>query len=248
MVPRETPLARPRRAPMLAPMRRVALILACLLVAACARPLTQGERAFAALTHGEALDLDRVRLHEGALVGSYTWVRPPRPRTTCRERIWPPGKVGEPVEVSPGAIALFNRVFFRRDLFAPDFMPRFPERLYLAEAMLLAHELTHVWQWQHRTRTGYHPFRAAAEHVRSEDPYLFDEGGADFLSFGYEQQGAIVEEYFCCTVLDPEAPRTARLHAMLAAAFPLGDLDAALAGTDVIIPWAGARTEGICRR
>jgi hypothetical protein len=232
---------------MLAAMRRVALILACLLVAACARPLTQGERAFAALTHGDSLRLDRIRLHDGALVGSYTWVRPPRPRTTCRERIWPPGEVGEPVEVSPGAIALFNRIFYRRDLYAPDFMPGFPDRLYLAEAMLLAHELTHVWQWQHRDRTGYHPFRAAAEHVRSDDPYLFEEQTADFLSFGFEQQGAIMEEYVCCAVLDPAAPRTARLRAMLAEEIPMGDLDAALGTSEVVIPWAGAETEGICR-
>lgn len=232
---------------MLAGMRRLVLIAACLVIAACARPLTEGERAFAALTHGSSVDLDRVRLHDGALVGSYTWILPPRPRTTCRERIWPPGETGEPVEVSPGAIALFNRVFYRRDLFAPDFMPRFPDRLYLAEAMLLAHELTHVWQWQHRARTGYHPFRAAAEHVRTGDPYLFDEESADFLSFGYEQQGAIMEEYVCCAVLDPAAPRTARLRDMLAREIPMGDLDAALAETQVVLPWAGAETRGICR-
>jgi hypothetical protein len=113
--------------------------------------------------------------------------------------------------------------------------------------MLLAHELTHVWQWQHRDRTGYHPFRAAAEHVRSDDPYLFEEQTADFLSFGFEQQGAIMEEYVCCAVLDPAAPRTARLRAMLAEEIPMGDLDAALGTSEVVIPWAGAETEGICR-
>lgn len=225
---------------------RVALVLFCLALAACGRPLTEGERAFAALTHGSALDTGRVRLHDGAPVGAYTWVRPPRPRTTCRERIWPPGAVGEPVEVSPGAVALFDRVFFRSDLYAPDFLPEFPERLYLAEAMLIAHELTHVWQWQARERTGYHPLRAAGEHMRSADPYLFESETAEFLDFGYEQQGAIMEEYVCCTVLDPEAPRTARLRAMLAADLPLGDLDGALSGADVIVPWRGVEVEGIC--
>ena len=38
----------------------------------------------------------------------------------------------------------------------------------LSEAMLLAHEMTHVWQWQNRKRTGYHPLRAAAEQRQFE--------------------------------------------------------------------------------
>ena len=113
--------------------------------------------------------------------------------------------------------------------------------------MLFAHEMTHVWQWQNRKRTGYTPLKAATEHQTHVDPYLIDpDTSAQFLDHGYEQQGAIVEEYVCCQLLDPEAPRTARLRAMISEAMPIGGLDAALTGTDVVIPWKGAEIENIC--
>jgi hypothetical protein len=189
------------------------VVLAGLIVAACGRPLTDTEIAFANAIHGDGLDLTRVRLVEGAPVGSVTFRRKPRPRVACRELILPPA---------------------------------YPDRLYLIEAMLLAHELTHVWQWQNRKTTGYSPWRAAAEHGTSDDPYLFDlDGAPDFLSYGFEQQGAIVEEYVCCRALAPEAARTRRLHGMLKAAFPVSDLPARR-DSDVYLPWKQAELRGIC--
>jgi hypothetical protein len=217
-----------------------------LAVAACGRPLTDTERAFAHKIHGDAVDLDRVRLVKGALVGSITFERKARPRVTCRERILPPART-EVVTVSPAAVVLFNRIHFTNDWYIEDYMPGYPERLYLVEAMLLAHELTHVWQWQNRAQTGYHPLRAAAEHgTPGGDPYLFDlDEAPDFLAFGYEQQGAIVEEYVCCRALAPKAARTERLHDMLSAAFPVARLPDAR-DADVVLPWKGAELDGIC--
>jgi hypothetical protein len=123
----------------------------------------------------------------------------------------------------------------------------YPERLNLVQSMLLAHELTHVWQWQNRARTGYSPWRAAAEHGRIDDPYLFDlDSSPDFLSYGFEQQGAIVEEYVCCRALAPDAARTKRLHRMLKDAFPVTDLPGARRESDVYLPWRGAELDGIC--
>jgi hypothetical protein len=221
------------------------LLLICLLLVSCGRPLTETERSFASRIHGQALDADRVRLHRGAPVGAVTFRRKARPRITCRERILPPVKE-ETVTARPAAVALFNRVLFVRDWYSDDYMPAWPERMHLVEAMLLAHELTHVWQWQNRKTTGYHPLRAAAEHGRSDDPYLFDlENTPDFLSYGYEQQGAIVEEYVCCRALAPEAARTRRLHAMLKGAFPVSDLPRTRE-SDVYLPWKDAEVRGIC--
>lgn len=221
-----------------------------LALAGCGRPLTETERAFAQRIHGAALDLDRVRLVDGAPVGHVTFKRKARPRVTCRERILPPARE-EIVTTKPAAVALFNRVYFSDGWYLEDYLPGYPDRIYLVEAMLLAHELTHVWQWQNRARTGYHPLRAAAEHGNSDDPYLFDldatmEGAPDFLSFGYEQQGAIVEEYVCCRALAPEAARTRRLHDMLKAAFPVSDLPRGRRESDVYLPWKGAEIAGIC--
>ncbi|MCV6585496.1 MAG: hypothetical protein OIF47_08170 [Marinibacterium sp.] len=225
-------------------MRLVPLLL-IMCLAACGRPLTETEVRFARQIHGAALDTDRVRLARGALVGSVTLRRDPRPRTSCRQKILPPVTKNY-ITVSPAAVALFNRIHFAQKWYLEDYTPDYPERLDLVQAMLLAHELTHVWQWQQRKTTGYHPFKAVQEHGQSGDPYLFDlSSDADFLSFGYEQQGTIVEEYVCCRTLAPTAARTQRLHDMLAGAFPVSDLPRTREGA-VGLPWDGVELDGIC--
>lgn len=221
------------------------LLLALLLLAACGRPLTETERAYLSTLHGSSLNADKVRIVNGAPLASVTFRRSPRPRVTCRERILPP-VADEIVTSKPAAVALFNRIFFIRDWYLDNYLPEYPDRLHLVEAMLLAHEATHVWQWQNRKRTGYSPLRAAAEHGPDRDPYLFDlEGGADFLAYGFEQQGAIMEEYVCCRALSPQAARTKRLHQMLAAAMPVRPLPESRESA-VYLPWKDASLKGIC--
>ncbi|GHG99973.1 hypothetical protein [Pseudodonghicola xiamenensis] len=221
------------------------LLIALLLVSGCGRRLSPQEIAFARTLQGDATDYARVRLVKGAPLAPITFQRKPRPRLTCRERIMPP-ETGEIVTAKPAAVTLFNHILFTRDWYLPDYLPRYPRLLYLSEAMLFAHEMTHVWQWQNRTETGYSPLGAAAEHRGTDDPYLFDLTGApDFLSFGYEQQGAIMEEYVCCRALAPQAPRTKRLHAMLAGAMPVAPLPQSRQ-SDVILPWRGVELTGIC--
>lgn len=208
--------------------------------------MTETERDFVSRIHGSELNLDRVRLVDGAPVGPITFRRKPRPRKTCRERILPPAK-DEIVTAKPAAVALFNRVYFTENWYTDDYLPEYPKAMNLVAAMLLAHELTHVWQWQNRAKTGYHPLRAAAEHGNSSDPYLFDlDKKHDFLSYGYEQQGAIVEEYVCCRALAPDAARTKRLHSMLSAAFPVSSLPHSKRESDVYLPWDGVELKGIC--
>lgn len=228
-------------------MRALMLTALLMLVAACGRPMTENEIAFARAIHGDDVNPARVRFHDGLIAGSFTYQRPVRPRLTCMERIFPPSR-GETVTVSPGAAVAFNRVFYRRDLYRDDFMANFPEQIDLLDATLMAHEMVHVWQWQNRKRTGYHPLKGAGEHAGNPDPYLFDiETEARFLDYGYEQQGAIVEEYVCCRLLDPDAPRTGRLRAMIGAEMPIDRLDRAISRPKVSLPWKGAETRGICR-
>lgn len=226
-------------------MRRIASLCLILLTLGCGRALTPSEAAFIRTIHGDDIDLSRARLVANAPLGDVTFRRKPRPRLSCRERILPPAK-GEIVTTSPAAVTLFNKVFFDKDWYLDNYAPEYPDALHLTEAMLLAHEMTHVWQWQNRRKTGYHPLRAAVEHGNSDDPYLFDmHAGADFLSYGYEQQGAIVEEYVCCRALAPTAARTKRLHAMLSAAFAVSDLPQARQ-SDVYLPWDQVQIRGIC--
>jgi hypothetical protein len=226
-------------------MRFFVLALFCV-VTACGRPMTENEVAFSRMLHGDALDTSKVRIVDGAPTRAVTFRRKPQPRTTCRARILPPAK-DEIVTSKPAAMALYNHLLFDKDWYLDDYMPDYPDQISLIAAMLFAHELTHAWQWQNRRETGYSPWRAAFEHRGSDDPYLFDLGTQPkFSDFGFEQQGAIVEEYICCRSLDPSAPRTHRLHAMLAAAMPVQPLPKARA-FDVGLPWRGVQLEGICR-
>ncbi|MCV2893310.1 hypothetical protein [Lentibacter sp. XHP0401] len=224
-------------------MRLLALAL-FLTLAACGRPLSTGEKSFINQIYGPSFAAERARLHNGALVGSVTFKRKKRPRLTCRERIFPE-RPEEIVTTSPAAVALFNHVFFAKPFFLKDYMHGYPDSMSLYAAMLFAHEATHIWQWQNRATTGYHPLKAAAEHSAVDDPYLFEiETENRFLDYPYEQQASLVEEYVCCTSLDPEAPRTKRLQSMLSEAFPLGNIHIP---QKVSLPWDGAETDRICR-
>ncbi len=226
-------------------MIRTLLCLSLLLISACGRPLTQNERAFISTIHGSGLDLDRVRLHDGAPTSAVTFTRKPRPRTTCRELILPPPQ-GETVTSKPAAMALWNTVLFDKDWFLDDYMPDYPDKIGLIAAMLLSHEITHVWQWQNRKTTGYSPLRAASEHQGAEDPYLFDiSTKPKFGDFAFEQQGSIVEEFVCCRALAPKAPRTKRLHAMISEVMPVAPLSSQRQ-SDVRLPWDGVELKGIC--
>lgn len=223
---------------------RFLAFLSLLLLMSCGRPLTEGEATFAAQIHGESLNTSRIRFVDGALIGKTTYQREKRPRLACRERILPE-PTSDTVTVSPAAYVIHNKVFYSKDWYAPDFLPNYPQAMSLIHAMLFAHEIVHVWQWQNRRQTGYSPLRAASEHGGGRDPYLFDvDNDTRFLDFAYEQQASIVEEYVCCAALDPEAPRTKRLEQMLKGAFPLGRLTIP---DRVVLPWDGAETEGICR-
>lgn len=225
-------------------MKFLALLL-CVFLVACGRPLTPNEISFASTIHGDALDITRVRLHDGAPTRAVTFRRKPRPRTTCRERILPPPTT-DIVTAKPAAVALWNTVLFDKDWFLDDYLPDYPDSMGLVAAMLLAHELTHVWQWQNRKVTGYSPLRAASEHKPGNDPYLFDIGKEPrFSDFGYEQQGGIVEEFVCCRALAPQAPRTRRLHALISQAMPVAPLPMARLH-DLRMPWDGVQVQGIC--
>lgn len=222
---------------------RCALLLLVLL-AACGRPMTETEAQFAKDIHGPSIDTTKIRMVDKAPLGSYTFDRPIRPRLACRERIFPQPKQTR-VTGSPAAAVWLNTILFSRPSYRDNFLPDYPERIDLYDAMLLSHEVTHAWQWQNRKQTGYSPFRSMREHQVSEDPYLFDiSTGTGFLDFGYEQQASIVEEYVCCAVLDPDAPRTRRIETMLRSAFPLGQLPVA---NSVLLPWRGVQIKGICR-
>ncbi|QQA44380.1 hypothetical protein [Pelagovum pacificum] len=219
------------------------LILCLLFLSACTRPLTPAEQAFAAQIVGEETAYGRVRLTEAGPVGAFAFTYPTRPRTTCRERILPPND-GPTYEARTAGITLFDHVITNPDWYLADYLQDWPERMNLVAAMFFAHELTHVWQWQNREQTGYTLYGVASEHAMVDDPYLFDSDALPrFADYGYEQQGALVEEYVCCQALAPEASRTQRLRALLSQEMPIGEWRAP---QSVLLPYDEVELAGIC--
>ncbi|RYH10577.1 hypothetical protein [Tropicimonas sp. IMCC6043] len=210
------------------------------------RSLTGAERAFSATVQGTALDTEAVRVTRGAVIAGVPANRPPRPYVTCRERIYP--KETKPkVRWKVAGFVLGERLFVSRKVWEDDFLAGYPDALPLADAMFLAHEMTHVWQWQHRDSTGYAPWRAASEHGSKDDPYLYDLApDRRFDEYGYEQQASLVGEFVCCRALDPDGSRTGRLYAILKPVF--SGLERQDPPGRVKLPWKEAETEGICSR
>lgn len=222
-------------------MRALVLIL---LLAACGRPLTGPERSFAAALFGDSLHPGPITITETPLVGLTERTFRVRPRTTCQQRILPPPE-GETFTTRTAGIAAFETLLVRPGWYLDSYLPQDARPVSLVAAMFFAHEMTHIWQWQNRERTGYHPLRAAVEQ-RLPDPYLFElDEIPRFLGFGFEQQASIVEEYVCCRALDPGGDRTERLHALVSQELPLTDLPRSRE-YDLRLPWDDLDPTGIC--
>lgn len=215
-------------------VRRAVLCLALAgVAAACTRPLTPSERAFAADVIGPDLDAGEVRLARGLGLSA------PEKQPERAARLLPVARppieglcdrdAPEPQEGPPPAFALWNRIHVAEDFYRPEMAPAWPRAALFPEALILAHELVHAWQWQNRARTGYTPARAALESWISRDPYFYKpEAELRFADFGYEQQASLVEDYLCYGLYDPANPRRDALRRILAPHFPLDRLDGAL--------------------
>lgn len=205
---------------------RLLAVLLIVLCAACGRPLTPTETQFAKDVFGPTLDTSKV------VVGRGTGLTPPgatkltkitRVRGTEQACI----RVPQPQATAPApAFAFHNKMNFDTGLYSSDMVLEWPGALRLPHALIFAHELTHVWQWQNRAITGYSPFRALAESIRLADPYFAPPGAAEFFSFGYEQQAAMIEDYLCFAFANPKHPRRDELRQILSPVFPIKALDA----------------------
>jgi hypothetical protein len=200
----------------------------------------------AALQGGHVRSRAPVRIVENPLIGLITLRYPARPQTTCRERIAPPPP-GPIIEGRTAGMVLFNTLHIREDMSVPDYTRMQDGRTHLYAAMFFAHEMTHVWQWQNRDLTGYHPLLAAGEHARLDDPYLFDtQDDRAFLDYGYEAQASLVEEYVCCRATHPDGARTARLERLLAQVMPVTPLQTRADAAGIFLPWDGIETGQYC--
>lgn len=217
-------------------LRLISFLCLVLSLSACARGLAPGEAAFADALFGNSLDQGRIQVQRG--VGLLPLPRaeaeaqaddslpPPRraPQGIC-DRVPSPRQGFQ----WPAGMVLWNQLYLRRDFYGADLMEGWPRTVPVPHVLLMAHELVHVWQWQNRDRTRYDPASSGAESVRSRDPYWYvPDADRAFLSYGFEQQAAMIEDYVCYSLFDPTAPRRAELRALIHPVLPLDAFDARL--------------------
>ena len=209
-------------------MRWIALA-GLIFLSACARPLTVAETKFAQDLFGPSLDTSEVTITQG--LGLFPLYKTNPTKVTvlngtdkaCVRTPQPRG--AQP----PQAFAFRNRMHFDSELYSSNMALGWPEGLRFPNAIILAHELTHVWQWQNREVTGYTAMRALKESWRLADPYFSAPGEAPiFFAFGYEQQAAIVEDFVCFSMANPTHPRHDELKEILEPVLPVDQFQAAI--------------------
>ncbi len=192
---------------------------------ACTRPLSDNETRVAGALFGNTLNTDAVRVTAG--VGLWPLPRE-EPRATAGGPSAPPPGLCERRRSTkrhiswPAAFVLRNTVYFKPSLYTADAFAGLPESAPWPGAVLMAHELVHVWQYQNRARTHYSAITSAGESVEHVDPYWFEiDPKAEFLSYGYEQQGAMVQDFTCYALFDRKNPRLRELAALLRPVLPV---------------------------
>ncbi len=212
---------------------RVFAVCAALALAACERGLTPTETEFADALFGDTLNAGAVTVHAGLGLTPLPRPKPPPP-VTEPPRSPPEGfckRIPQPRRFTyPAAFVLYNDVFISHPYYAADTLRGWPVSVPLPQSLLMTHELVHVWQWQNRDRTEYRPAVSAGESVEHDDPYYWEaEADRPFLSYGFEQQAAMIEDYVCYRLFEPGSPRLKELQTLLGPVLPLDGFEAALA-------------------
>ena len=137
------------------------------------RRLTAGEIALAKTVFGGSVDYDSVWLHD--------------------RRILPPG-----LQDRHQAVASGNHVSFPRAAYSSDFGNETDAK----KQSVFIHEMTHVWQ--HQNKVCNTAFEAAKETLRHKfnysKAYLHRlDVKKDLTDYGFEQQAAIVKDFFLLT-------------------------------------------------
>ncbi|RME18322.1 MAG: hypothetical protein D6801_01610 [Alphaproteobacteria bacterium] len=213
----------------------LAALCALCLLAACARPLSPNERAVAESLFGPSLDTGKVQITAG--LGLVPLPRPhPEAQAAARRPTAPPPGLCDRhrstrrVWTWPAAFVMDNTIYFAFPYYSADAFAGFPASAPFPASVLLVHELTHVWQRQNAGQTGYSMARAAGESLARVDPYWFEaDPKAAFLSYGYEQQAAMVQDFVCYALFDRTSPRLADLAAQLRPVLPVDGFLARLA-------------------
>ena len=207
---------------------RLAPLLVLGLVAGCSRGLTASETQVSQALFGDTLDTERVRVMAGIGVTPLTRPKPPAPDAEAAPPRKPRAGICERHPSTqrywtwPAAFTLYDKIYFSYDYYAPDAFADFPESVAFPASLILLHELVHVWQWQNAERTAYTIQASAGETIDNVDPYWWvPEAGRDFLSYGYEQQAAIIQDFACYALFDRHSPKLDELTEILRPVLPV---------------------------
>lgn len=224
-------------------MRKTLLftLAATVLASGCARTLTPNETIFAKNLFGDTLEIEGIEVLAGAgvlpLPRDYPALRDPSEPV---EAAPPPRKAPDDLCVRkpsprrywdwPAAFVLDDNIYFSYRWYPEDAFAGLPDSALYPVAPIMAHELVHVWQWQNRARTNYSPLVSAGESIEAKDPYFWvPEAGREFLTYGYEQQAAMVEDFVCYVLFDPKDAKVDELADILRPILPVDTFIAAYA-------------------
>lgn len=205
-------------------------LLLMLAIGGCiSRELTPHEKMFVQATHTNTVAQSKVRIARG--------VDGKEVRRTLRKDLQRSALTlkhnGKAVSVDdlqkalltgPGAITIGSKIYYRKNYYQANFVPAWPRPLIVNWASLLAHEVTHVWQYQNRRVTGYSLSKIAMEHIRyRENVYHYNiVRGKKFLEYRFEQQGQIIQDWVTCRCMAPNSPKTSELEKLIEAVIPSG--------------------------
>jgi hypothetical protein len=213
---------------------KAVLVFLVVLTSGCAhRALTSNEGAFLGQIHKGQVDYQQVAIRKGFSKNSLNRVV----EKALAEEVGGKAGVGEvalwqtlDVELSqaaslilarPEAVTVCNDIYYLQN-YADDFLSGWPRSINVGDASLLAHEMTHVWQYQNRGLTGYSLVKVIAEHLRHKDPYAYSiEPGKSFLDYRYEQQGAIVQRYAFLLFVNTDPAEFQQLERLIKDVIPL---------------------------
>ena len=147
------------------------LLLSVVMLSGCAgRALTVNESAFLGTVHKLGVDYKKVKIHK-SLAGSEAKLDKMfggEKSVMVNGQALGREEVDRIVAGMPEAFVLYNDIYYQKDSYSNDFIPEWPDYVRIDDAALLAHEVTHVWQHQHKDLTGYSPLKALLE------PGVFD--------------------------------------------------------------------------
>lgn len=208
------------------------------LLTACSRPMTDGEIAYGNELFTRGLNFEEVRFSGQERQG----IQKAKEKLAQEHAsVLSNQKDSEklisaiPSLFGADAIVIGNTIYFDSDVYSLDFS----ESVADSDRWLMAHELTHVWQWQNRDYTGYTFSRVVSEHVEFGDSvykYILVDGKR-FTDYRFEQQGAIVQCYAMLRQVRPNAPVTLKHERIIRSEFPL----------DALLKLIGFDDDGIVR-